>query len=678
MSLTPAMPFVQIREWGDDAKLLAGGKIYFYAKGTTTPKSTWQDADATALNTNPVVLDAGGSAHIYCSGAYSYKITRIDAGLETTVSTGDFTTDGTTAGAGSIGVYANYAALELSSGADLVALVIDGYNNADRAGGVFLRDNSQTATITDGVAVVGGAFKYVRAYNGNISAEWCGVQWSTDQGVNVERAIDASVRYGSPVEFGLPFQVEKAITVSAGASVVLAAQCVVSGSIVVNWTFSPGSQLVSCAYGCFGPNIRPKFDFQVYTVLPLSWCRGATDDETLTQFLGMANDLRYTLVVDKNLADVSSTDFVTSCAVRFDGGRIKFTGARSISIKSWHTPPARKIFEFSALGSIGTIALPEAARPEWFGAVANGAYDDSIAIQAAANSGAIQLKSSCLISQDVAAADLRIVGDAPIALNNTTLSAPATLIANGVLTAANLIVSDTLVVAAAVVNVTGTLSLIRAAMSNVGTTTVATCQHLIAVDSYLQVRGQVTASISSIISGCVYTTTSIYRTEHEAVRVNLRGLSLPEIVSATVLGTDALGRVIDKTIVDEFTITTAHIGTADVTVLDVDDVSIGKLYLKSEAVGDGGTLSATKSRAVIENGAVAASVTLPATAGNDQTFELVGRTNARGFTVNVPAGNTFAGISGTSFAVSASSGCGLPRAVVFRQYTEWFISTGGL
>ena len=32
MSLTPAMPFVQIREWGDDAKLLAGGKIYFWLR----------------------------------------------------------------------------------------------------------------------------------------------------------------------------------------------------------------------------------------------------------------------------------------------------------------------------------------------------------------------------------------------------------------------------------------------------------------------------------------------------------------------------------------------------------------------------------------------------------------------------------------------------------------------
>jgi hypothetical protein len=287
------------------------------------------------------------------------------------------------------------------------------------------------------------------------------------------------------------------------------------------------------------------------------------------------------------------------------------------------------------------------------------------------------LRGAYLASQALTGAQLRISGEGPVALNNTTLSAVGQLTLGAKLTASNLIAADALIVATVPANISGTLSLIRAAMSNAGATTVATCQRLIAIDSYLQVRGQVTA-VSSIISGCVYTTTSIYRTEHEAARVNLRGLHLPEIVSATVLGTDADGQVIAKTSLTALTITTATITTANVTVLDAADAALGKLYLKSETVSNGGTLSTTKSRAVIDNSSVAASVTLPATAGNDQTFELVGRTNARGFTVNVPAGNTFAGIGGTAFAVSASTGAGLPRAVVFRQFTEWFISTGGL
>ncbi len=48
----------------------AGGSVYFYVPGTTTPKDTYQNSAATILNTNPVGLDSGGFAIIYGSGAY--------------------------------------------------------------------------------------------------------------------------------------------------------------------------------------------------------------------------------------------------------------------------------------------------------------------------------------------------------------------------------------------------------------------------------------------------------------------------------------------------------------------------------------------------------------------------------------------------------------------------------
>lgn len=49
---------------------LAGGKVYFYVPGSTTPKNTWQNSSATILNTNPIILDAAGRAIIYGTGAY--------------------------------------------------------------------------------------------------------------------------------------------------------------------------------------------------------------------------------------------------------------------------------------------------------------------------------------------------------------------------------------------------------------------------------------------------------------------------------------------------------------------------------------------------------------------------------------------------------------------------------
>ena len=49
---------------------LAGGKIYHYTPGTSSPKDTYQDLAATILNTNPVALDPSGEATILGIGAY--------------------------------------------------------------------------------------------------------------------------------------------------------------------------------------------------------------------------------------------------------------------------------------------------------------------------------------------------------------------------------------------------------------------------------------------------------------------------------------------------------------------------------------------------------------------------------------------------------------------------------
>jgi len=52
---------------------LAGGKVYTYAAGTTTPLVTYTDESGTTPNTNPVILDSRGEAGIWL-GVASYKL----------------------------------------------------------------------------------------------------------------------------------------------------------------------------------------------------------------------------------------------------------------------------------------------------------------------------------------------------------------------------------------------------------------------------------------------------------------------------------------------------------------------------------------------------------------------------------------------------------------------------
>lgn len=55
--------------------ILAGGKLYFYDLGTTTPRDTWSDPDLAPahLNANPVTLDSAGraSTSLFLDGEYT-------------------------------------------------------------------------------------------------------------------------------------------------------------------------------------------------------------------------------------------------------------------------------------------------------------------------------------------------------------------------------------------------------------------------------------------------------------------------------------------------------------------------------------------------------------------------------------------------------------------------------
>lgn len=62
-------PIVPVYQWFDDTTgaPLAGGKVYTYASGTTTPQATYNNADLAGghQNTNPIILDASGKCVIY-------------------------------------------------------------------------------------------------------------------------------------------------------------------------------------------------------------------------------------------------------------------------------------------------------------------------------------------------------------------------------------------------------------------------------------------------------------------------------------------------------------------------------------------------------------------------------------------------------------------------------------
>ena len=62
---------------------LAGGLLYSYAAGTTTPQATYTSSTGAIFSTNPIVLDSGGripsGGEVWLSGGISYKFALYDA-----------------------------------------------------------------------------------------------------------------------------------------------------------------------------------------------------------------------------------------------------------------------------------------------------------------------------------------------------------------------------------------------------------------------------------------------------------------------------------------------------------------------------------------------------------------------------------------------------------------------
>lgn len=69
-------PVPKIQFFDANGHPLAGGKLYSYSAGTTTPLVTYTDQAGTSANTNPVILDSRGEASVWLgTGPYKLRLT---------------------------------------------------------------------------------------------------------------------------------------------------------------------------------------------------------------------------------------------------------------------------------------------------------------------------------------------------------------------------------------------------------------------------------------------------------------------------------------------------------------------------------------------------------------------------------------------------------------------------
>lgn len=240
---------------------LAGGRLYTFLAGTSTPKVTYADQAGTVPNTNPVVLDARGEALIYWSGAYKVELRDASNNLIWTVDNvfldaGEFVFNG-----GTIAdflknksdlIVNSISALRAVDKTKFTQVFVTGYYVAgDGGGGQYWYDGADTTSADNGgtiiVAADGGRWKL--AYVGSISVKQFGAKGDgvTDDAPSFLAATtavsSAHVPAGVYVLDAMTFPASLKTLSGDGAASVLLAKAALSGGATTWLSFNFQSDL---------------------------------------------------------------------------------------------------------------------------------------------------------------------------------------------------------------------------------------------------------------------------------------------------------------------------------------------------------------------------------------------------------------------------------------------------
>lgn len=383
----------------------AGGYIWIYLKGTSTPATSaiWFDIDGTTPGTNPVVLDASGKpdetgAFYLDPGAYTLKLYSADdvqlgAPVDIIISGSTFGGGSETVNQGGAIICKTYNDVRGLTQAWDAVYVAGRASEGDGGEGWFQLVPTETGVDDDGICLVAGDRRYVRVFDSEIMAEWYGVAYggSIDQTANLTKARTASLRWNFPFSVTGDIYLTQNNTVENGeaVNVHLGGRFISSTGAGVTITFKSGSRIVAQGE-TFGIGLSPKFEANVVDVVPLSWMGGAVGDDKLDKWASCST-AEQVILLDASINAVVIPTFPSNLHLDVvpGSGKITATAAVNLSVDVVYQGAAQWL-EWGSASNIGSVYVGKRpCRPEWFGAVGNNTADDGIPLRAAAKSGDI-------------------------------------------------------------------------------------------------------------------------------------------------------------------------------------------------------------------------------------------------------------------------------------------------
>jgi hypothetical protein len=172
-------PFIFQQEFDDNGNPLAGGLLYTYAAGGTTPKATYTTYAGDVECANPIVLDSAGRYACWLgTGAYKFVLTDANG-----ISIGD-TIDNYTAsnvGTGTVSIVATIAAIKALAAGATTAVYAEGYYAAGDGGGGWFYWSAASSATDDGGAIITptsapSTGRWLRIWNGDIDVRAYGAK----------------------------------------------------------------------------------------------------------------------------------------------------------------------------------------------------------------------------------------------------------------------------------------------------------------------------------------------------------------------------------------------------------------------------------------------------------------------------------------------------------------------
>lgn len=405
MSLS-LLPFAPARWFDNSGNALAGGFLWFYRRGTSTPATgaIWRDPDRTNGWTNPVQLDSSGHADVYLDpGSYTVKLLdQYGAQILPPVDVIQSGAFGSQSGLLAVMV-ANYAALAAISVVYDAIYVMGRLTEGDGGEGWFQRVAGSSDAADSGYVLVGAGERYRRVMEGYLSPRWWGVSYGlvAAQDVPFLNALTAAAYRGIPLQILGPIVLAASINVPYGASVAIESQGAIVSAAPVNMTFQPGSRLLQASRLAFETYVQPVFSRGTVDRVHLSWMGGVSDNARLAKLAACSTD-GVTVVIDDTVVNTANQTFPKAISVDVAGGSISIPSACSLTIPTLEYQGRAQWVLFGSAGAIQANVLGSGpAYPEWFGAAGSGSGDDSLALLAAMSTGWVKLEKQYRIASNI-------------------------------------------------------------------------------------------------------------------------------------------------------------------------------------------------------------------------------------------------------------------------------------